>query len=129
MIGTINDVMMAYVNGSDTVNDWRNKTNAVIHFLNTQRPEHKPAVVFSDTPPLNTEFKLWFNTYNMTLMTWFSESWRPFHQVYAYEMKFYQRTINNNKVVPQGFNALAVSPTISDGVTVEIEEGSVLRIV
>lgn len=129
MIGTIQDVLLAYVNGTDTVNDWRNKTNAIIHFLNTQKVESLPAIPFSENPPSNTRFRLWFNTKTMTLMTWFNEAWRQFHHVYTYEVKFYQKTISSSKVVPVGFNGVAVSPTIEDGVILEISEGSVLRII
>ncbi len=129
MIGSIQDVLLAYVNGTDTVNDWRNKTNAIIHFLNTQKVESLPAIPFSEFPPRNSSFRLWFNTKTMTLMTWFNEAWRPFHSVYTYEVKFYQKTISNNKKVPTGFNGIAVSPKIEEGVVVEIAEGSVLRIV
>lgn len=129
MIGTIHDVLLAIVNGSDTVNDWRNKTNAIIDFINKTPLKSLPSILFSEIPPLNQDYMLWFDTKNMNLMTWFNDSWVQFHQVYTYEIKFYQKVINNNKVIPQGFNALAVSPTVAEGVVVEISEGSVLRIV
>lgn len=129
MIGTIHDVLLAVVNGHDTVNDWRNKTNAIIDFINKTPLESMPAILFSPDEPINQQYMLWFDTSDNNLLTWHENAWRPFHQVYSYEMKFYKKVINNNKIIPQGFNALAVSPEIAEGVTVEIEEGSVLRIV
>lgn len=129
MIGSASDVLLAYVNGSDTVNDWRNKTNALIHFINKQKAVDLPTISFGETPPPNKNYNLWFDTKNMVLMTWFNNAWRQFHHVYTYEIKFYQKSITNNKIVPQGFNALAVSPTIEDGVTVTVTENSILRIV
>ena len=129
MIGEPKDVLLAYVNGSDTVNDWRNKTNALIHYINTMKPSDAPSIPFSDVVPSNESCRLWFDTSTMTLMTWFEGAWRQFHHVYAYELKFYQKSIKNNKTIPIGFNAVAVSPTVEPGVTIEVSEGSVMRII
>lgn len=129
MLGKPNDVLLAYVNGSDTVNDWRNKTNALIHYINNLKSEDKPTIPFGDDPPSNKNYRLWFDTSTMTLMTWFGCAWRQFHHVYAYELKFYQKSIRNNKTIPIGFNAVAVSPTVEPGVSIEVSEGSILRIV
>lgn len=129
MIGTIQDVLLAVVNGQDTVNDWRNKTNAIIDFINKTPLESMPAILFSDQEPANHQYMLWFDTSDMNLLTWYEGAWRPFHQVYSYEMKFYKKTITTDRVIPQGFNALAVSPEIVEGVTVTVEEGSTFRVV
>lgn len=128
MIGTIHDVLLATVRGQDTVNAWRNKTNAIIDFINRTPVESLPAVVYSDVPP-DPDFRLWFNTTTNTLMVWDNSEWVPFHQFYALEMKFYQKVISHDKIVPVGYNAVAVSPVIADGVTVVVEEGSTLRII
>ena len=129
MIGSVHDVLLAIVNGSDTVNDWRNKTNAIIDYLNKTPTQQLPSILFASEPPLDDSYLMWFDTTNMTLMTKFSGEWRQFHQVYAHEVKLYQKVINSNKTIPAGYNALAVSPTVAEGVILEITEGSILKVV
>lgn len=129
MITSVHEVLLALVKGSDTVNDWRNKTNAIIDFLNKTPISQLPQVVIADEPPFNQNGWLWFNTVDMTLMTKLGGAWFPFHQVYAYEMKFYKQDITKNKLIPAGYNAMSVSPKIADGIIVQVSEDSIWKIV
>ena len=125
---TLKDVLLNLVESADTVNEFRTKTNAIINLLNTTSMEKLPPVYVSDTPPTETEQWMWYRTTDQTLMTKQSDGWYPFHEVYAYEMKFYKKSISQDKTIPTGFNAMSVSPVVEQGVTVRVSEGSTWRI-
>lgn len=128
MIGTLKDVMLNIIQSSDSVNEFRTKTNAIINLLNTTAVEKLPPVYISDVAPSDSPYWLWYNTTTKTLMSLSNGSWFPFHEVYVYEMKFYKQAITADKTIPVGFNAMSVNPTIVDGVTVTVGAGSVWRI-
>lgn len=122
------DVLLSIISSSDSVNEFRTKTNAIINLINNLPPEKLPAVIVSDTPPTDTENWMWYDTTVNVLKTLQGGNWYPFHEVYTYEMKFYKNSISADKNIPPGYNAMSVSPTIQEGVTVTVSEGSVWRI-
>lgn len=125
---TLKDVLLTMIQSSDSVNEFRTKTNAIINLLNTTSMTKLPPVCVADTPPTDVEQWLWYNTTNQTLMTLQNGNWFPFHEVYAYEMKFYKSAITADKTIPTGYNAMSVSPVVEEGVTVTVATGSTWRI-
>jgi len=51
-----------------------------------------------------------------------------FHTLYVSEIRIFEKEIKHNRVIPEGYSAIAVSPTIAKGKTVEIKEGAELII-
>jgi len=79
-------------------------------------------------PPNTPDFGLWYDTKRQRLMAWDGQQWVMFHTLYVSEIRIFEKEIKHNRVIPEGYSAIAVSPTIAEGKTVEIKEGAELII-
>lgn len=119
---------LEHIEIDDTVNVWLQKLNALVDYLNNLRVEG--LIVRDSVEPTENLFfgKLWFNTDTNTLMIFddISSSWIDWNRFFVPAMKFMQKSITQNYVVPSTKHAITVSPTIESGVTVTVSSGSIL---
>jgi len=122
---------LEHINQTDTVNVWMQKLNSLVDYVNNTTGTK--LIVKSNTRPTSDLFfgKLWYDTTNSTLNVFDNAigefvSWNTF---FVPEMKFTQKVIANNYIIPSNKNAISVSPIINTGVTVTVSNTSILAIV
>lgn len=122
---------LEYIESTDTVNMWMQKLNALVDYINNT--SGAKLIIKSNTRPVSDLFfgKLWYDTGNNVLNVFDDSvgefiSWNTF---FVPEMKFLQKTIANNYIIPSTKHAISVSPLINSGVTVTVSNTSIFAIV
>lgn len=121
---------LEHIDLDDTINTWIQKLNALVDYLNSA-PESRLIIKSATKPNVDLFFgKLWFDTSSNTLKIYDDtvQGFIDWNRFFVPELKFLQKTISNDYIIPADKHAVAVSPEINSGVTVTISDGSILAV-
>lgn len=121
---------LEHIDLDDTINTWIQKLNALVDYLNTA-PGSRLIIKSATKPNVDLFFgKLWFDTSSNTLKIYDDtvQDFIDWNRFFVPELKFLQKTISNDYIIPADKHAVAVSPEINSGVTVTISDGSILAV-
>lgn len=121
---------LEHIDLDDTINTWIQKLNALVDYLNSA-PGSRLIIKSATKPNVDLFFgKLWFDTSSNTLKIYDDtvQDFVDWNKFFVPELKFLQKTISNDYIIPADKHAVAVSPEINSGVTVTISDGSILAV-
>lgn len=121
---------LEHIDLDDTINTWIQKLNALVDYLNSA-PGSRLIIKSATKPNVDLFFgKLWFDTSSNTLKIYDDtvQDFIDWNRFFVPELKFLQKTISNDYIIPADKHAVAVSPEINSGVTVTISDGSILAV-
>ena len=121
---------LEHIDLDDTINTWIQKLNALVDYLNSA-PGSRLIIKSNIKPNVDLFFgKLWFDTNTNTLKIYDDtvQDFIDWNRFFVPELKFLQKTISTDYIIPADKHAVAVSPEINSGVTVTISDGSILAV-
>lgn len=121
---------LEHIDLDDTINTWIQKLNALVDYLNSA-PGSRLIIKSATKPNVDLFFgKMWFDTSSNTLKIYDDtvQDFIDWNRFFVPELKFLQKTISNDYIIPADKHAVAVSPEINSGVTVTISDGSILAV-
>lgn len=121
---------LEHIDLDDTINTWIQKLNALVDYLNSA-PGSRLIIKSATKPNVDLFFgKMWFDDISNTLKIYDDtvQDFVDWNKFFVPELKFLQKTISNDYIIPADKHAVAVSPEINSGVTVTISDGSILAV-